>query len=195
METITETRPVGRPRSDATRAAILRAAYELLGEGGLNRFTIEGVAARSGVARTTIYRWWPTKGALAMEGLLEAMSSDIDAPPTASAAHDIRVQIRRYAALLRGTTGTIIRGIIATAQGDPETTESFKTGFVNPRRAMGRITFARGIAAGEFRADLDIEMILAGLYGALLVRLVLREDLDEAWVDRLLDTVLRNCAP
>ena len=78
MQATTIVRPPGRPRCDATRKAVLHAAYELLAEGGLSRFTIEGVATRSGVARTTIYRWWPTKGALAMEGFLEATASDLD---------------------------------------------------------------------------------------------------------------------
>ena len=77
-------RSPGRPRCTVTRKAVLRAAYDLLAEGGLGRFTIESVAARSGVARTTIYRWWPSKGALAMEGFLEATAQDVNVPPTDS---------------------------------------------------------------------------------------------------------------
>ena len=59
---------IGRPRDEAARAAILRSANAILEEKGIGGFTIEAVAARAGVAKTTIYRWWPSKGALAMAG-------------------------------------------------------------------------------------------------------------------------------
>ncbi len=56
-------RPPGRPRSEVARAAILTAASALLDEAGCAALTIEGIAARAGVGKRTIYRWWPTKGA------------------------------------------------------------------------------------------------------------------------------------
>jgi AcrR family transcriptional regulator len=173
-----------------THKAVLKAAYELLAEDGIGRFTIERVATRSGVARTTIYRWWPTKGALAMEGFLAAIAPEIDVPPTASVATDIRTQVRLLARLLRGTVGRITRGIIATGQSDPETIDAFMTGFVGPRRAEGRAILQRGIASGELRVDLDVDLVLAGIYGPLYMRMLLNEGLDDAWIDRLVDSVL-----
>src|SRR5260221_6509104 len=92
----------GRPRSQESRHAVLAAAFDLLTEAGLAPFTIEGVAARSGVARTTIYRWWPTKGSLIAESFLEATRSDIAFPITASPIADLRMQMKRVARLLRG---------------------------------------------------------------------------------------------
>ena len=59
-------RSPGRPRSDASRSAILKAAYQILREGGFAGFTVEGVAARAGAGKATIYRWWQTKGKLAI---------------------------------------------------------------------------------------------------------------------------------
>jgi AcrR family transcriptional regulator len=183
----------GRPRSDATRRAVLRAAYDLLAEGGLSRFTIEGVAARSGVARTTIYRWWPTKGALAMEGFLAATAADLAVPPSNSAVADMQAVLRLFARLVRGKAGRIIRCIIAEGQSDPETIEAFVTGFVTPRRAEIRAVVDRGIASGELRAGLDVEMVLYNLFGPLYVRMLLNEGLDDDWVDRLSSFVLAGC--
>ncbi len=191
--TLAPPRCVGRPRSDATRRAVLRAAYDLLGEGGLSRFTIDGVATRSGVARTTIYRWWPTKGALAMEGFLEATAPDLDVAPTGSAVADIRTLMRLFARLLRGTAGRIMRGIIAEGQSDPETIEAFVAGYVRPRRAEVRAILERGMASGELRADLDIEMVLYSLFGPTYIRMLLNEGLDEAWVDRLSAFAMSGC--
>src|SRR5271154_5637048 len=100
MPSLAVARPPGRPRCDATRKAVLRAAFDLLAEGGLSRFTIEGVAAQSGVARTTIYRWWPTKGALAMEGFLEAITADLAQPASDSVVADLQGLLRTFARLL-----------------------------------------------------------------------------------------------
>lgn len=193
MHRLAPARAPGRPRSDATRKAVLLAAYDLLGEGGLGRFTIEGVATRSGVARTTIYRWWPTKGALAMEGFLEAMAADLALPPTASVFADIQALLRSFARLLRGKAGRIIRGIIAEGQSDAETIDAFMTGFVTPRRAEVRAIMERGMAAGELPADLDVEMVAYDLFGPLYLRMLLNEGLDDAWVDRLSKFVLTGC--
>jgi AcrR family transcriptional regulator len=193
MSVVAPVRTPGRPRCDVTHKAILRAAYDLLGEGGLARFTIEGVAARSGVARTTIYRWWPSKGALAMEGFLEGTASDLLVPPTASAVADLRSLLRSFARLLRGKAGRIIRGIIAEGQSDPDTIEAFMTGFVAPRRAEGRAIVQRGIATGELRADLDVEMVLYSLFGPTYLRMLLDEGLEDTWVDRLSTFILAGC--
>jgi AcrR family transcriptional regulator len=176
-----------------THKAILRAAYDLLAESGVRHFTIDGVAARSGVARTTIYRWWPTKGALAMEGFLEGTAPDLVLPPSDSVAADVRALLHSFARLQRGTAGRIVRGIIAEGQSDPETIEAFMTGFVAPRRREVRAIIERGMATGELRADLDVEMVLYGLFGPLYLRMLLNEGLEEAWVDRLSDFVLAGC--
>jgi AcrR family transcriptional regulator len=186
-------RSAGRPRCDVTRKAVLRAAYELLSESGLSRFTIEGVAARSGVARTTIYRWWPSKGALAMEGFLEATAQDVHVPPTGSVVADLRAALQLFARMMGGAPGRIIRGIVAEGQSDPETIEAFKEGYVGPRRAEWRALLERGMASGELRADLDVEMVTYGLFGPMYLRMLLNDPLDEAWMKRLADTVVAGC--
>jgi AcrR family transcriptional regulator len=186
-------RSPGRPRCDVTHKAVLRAAYELLSENGIGRFTIEAVAARSGVARTTIYRWWPSKGALAMEGFLEATAHVTHVPPSDSVVADVRNVLRSVASLMTGSGGRIIRGIVAEGQSDPETIEAFKQGYVTPRRAEVRALLLRGVASGELKADLDAEMVSYGLFGPLYLRMLLNEGLNEAWVDRLADFVLAGC--
>src|SRR3954470_9499171 len=105
----------GRPRSDSSRQAILRAAYELLAEGGMARFTIEGVATRSGSAKTTIYRWWGSRGLLATEALLGHMREA--APVESESDEPALAELRRYmlalAELLSGTTGRVLAALIA----------------------------------------------------------------------------------
>ena len=98
--------------------------------------------------------------------------------------------LRLFGRLLRGKAGRIIRGIIAEGQSDPETIKAFLVGFVTPRRAEVRAILARGVASGELRADLDVEMVLASLFGSLQMRMLMNENVDDTWVDRLSKFVL-----
>src|SRR6201985_2421282 len=80
----------GRPRSAASRGAIIAAANELLRTIGLNRMSIEAVAEASGVGKTTIYRWWPSKGPLAFDAYLEDMRAKVVVPDTGEGGEDLR---------------------------------------------------------------------------------------------------------
>lgn len=182
----------GRPRCDVSRRAILHAAYELLAEQGIRGFTIERVAARSGVARTTIYRWWASKGALAMEGFLEEANIQTNVRPGPSAVADLRTQVRLYGRLLAGDGGRIVTGILAEGQSDPDTLLAFREGFIEPRRAEGSAILERAIANGELRPGLNPTTVLSALYGPLNIILMLGETLDDAFVDSLTATVLQG---
>ncbi len=183
----------GRKRDEATRHAILRAAYETLEAEGYGGFTIEAVAARSGAAKTTIYRWWPSKGALAIDSFLDLYQREAPFPQTRSASEDLKANLRLMAKIWGGRYGCIIAGIIAAGQSDAATIELYNERLVKPRREEGRRLLQRGVANGEFRPDIDIEAALDALYGAFYGRLLAwLEPLDPAWAERLCDTVLRG---
>lgn len=189
MQAVMEHRSPGRPRCEETRAAILRAAYELLEEGGLDAFTIEAVAERSGAAKTTIYRWWPNRGALAIDSFLELSEKYAQFPQTGSATADLKTQMRRFARALRGRIGQIVSSILAEAQTCPETRQAFVEGYINPRRTALQQVIDRGVAQGEFRAGLALNDVGDALYGSLLLRVLLRHaPLSDAAVDQLVDT-------
>src|ERR687896_201621 len=119
MPAVTKT-PDERRRNEKARSAILRAARELLDRRGFRRLTIEGIAERAGVGKATIYRWWPSKAAVAMDGVLEAASPRIPFPDTGSAREDVRRQIASVIELYTRTkTGRGIRALIAESQPTP----------------------------------------------------------------------------
>jgi hypothetical protein len=130
-----------------------------------------------------------------MEGFLAATAPDITFPHTGSAVSDIKAQVRLCAKLLRGRAGRIVCGIIAEGQGDPETIAAFTEGYLTPRRREAAAILHRGIASGELRADLDIVTVQSALYSPLHLRLLLREPIDDEWVELLTETVLRGCMP
>lgn len=183
----------GRKRDEATRQAILRAAYETLAAEGYSRFTIEGVAARAGCAKTTIYRWWPSKGVLAIESFLPVYEAETPFPHTASAIQDLKTHLHLQAKALSGGDGAILLQLVAAGLTDPAMRKLYHDRVVVPRREMGAQMLARGIAQGELRADTDIEAALDALYGPFYSRFLAgMGPCDEAWVDRLCDTVLRG---
>src|ERR1700742_1888145 len=96
MDTSLQPAPkLGRPRDESARVAILRAANAILAEDGIGGFAIEAVAARAGVGKATIYRWWPSRGALAVAGFLAETEPKIAYPNTGSSLADLVTQLKR----------------------------------------------------------------------------------------------------
>ncbi len=176
----------GRPRSDESHKAILQAAYDLLAEGGLAAFTFERVAARAGVSRSTIYRWWPNKGALAMESTLGALTAELRISPELSPIEKIHVRLRRVAEAMKGPTGRIIAGMLAEGQQDPGTIASFTEGYLEPARSTMRALLRQAIDEGYLTADFDIETAMDVSFGTLYHQLLLRRSLEPDWVERLM---------
>lgn len=189
-----EKRPRGRPRSERAKAAILSAARELLAELGPSGVTIEGVAARAGVGKPTIYRWWPDRYAVVMAALMESES-----PPQApahrarSALKSLRVQLRRMAAVFATGTGRAIAAMLAAAEQETEISRAFRNHFVLARREEGRALLREAIAAREICADIDVDVALDMIYGPLFFRLLLgHAPIDERFMERVLDHALHG---
>jgi len=185
-------RAPGRPRSTTSRQAILKAAYQILREGGFAGFTVEGVAARAGAGKATIYRWWQTKGTLAVEAFLVSVAPRMDAvPETSSAITDLRRQVHVAATLYRGRVGQLLRELIALGQEDSETARVLRSDFVEPRRQAALRLLQRAQATGELSSGKDIEVLADALWGPIFHRLLVsRMPLDRGFVDKLLDLVL-----
>ena len=162
----------GRKRSEASRKAILDATYELLKTVGFHQMSIEGVAARAGVGKATIYRWWRSKGVLAVEAFMEAVAPSIAFRETDSARADIERQMKILAEAYRGKTGEIFTEMIGFSQYDAEMREAFFVGYLKPRRAAAKDALQRGIDQGEFLPNLDLEALVDALYGPLIYRML-----------------------
>ncbi|KAI3593391.1 Transcriptional regulator, AcrR family (plasmid) [Cupriavidus sp. U2] len=183
-----------RPRGDAARVAILEAAYAQMEEFGLAGFTIEGVAARAGAAKTTIYRWWPSRESLAVAAFLAAALPKINFTSTGSASDAIQTQIRKLVAVYEGKTGRVVRDLIAAGNSDPAAATAFVEGYVRPRRIAAREVLQRGIDSGEFKPDLDMEAAIDALYGPVFYRLLVGHGpLDVTWITNVASLVLAGC--
>lgn len=186
-------KPAGRPRSATSKRAVLDAAYALLLEDNLRGFSIDAVAARAGVARTTIYRWWPTKGLLAFESFRDAFGAQLVFETTACPASDVRALVRSLARALSGPAGRLAVSVMAQAQDDPDVQKQFLEEFSMPLRRHSAAVIDAGVAAGAFRRDLDVQRLLDAAVGAVYLRLMFGQPIDAAWADALSDTLLHGC--
>ena len=172
-EATAETPRRGRPRSEKARHAILDAAAELLLLRGLGAVSMDAVAERAGVSKATIYRWWPSKEMLALDALLDWAASAAPPRDTGSLRGDVLALIRPWVREIRRRPfGPVIAAFVNKAQADPEFADAYRTHFVEPRREAMRAVFARAAERGEVPADLDVEVALDLIYGAVYHRLL-----------------------
>jgi len=164
----------GRRPTDVVREEIVQAAGDLLFEVGMNGFTIEAVAARSGASKMTIYKLWPSKGALALEGYFTRVEPSLRFPDTGQIEADLRTQLLAFVSLLRDSpAGQVIAELIGRAQLDPALKDAFLGTYSGPRRALAVETLERARARGQVRADLDAEAVVDQLWGACYHRWLL----------------------
>jgi AcrR family transcriptional regulator len=163
----------GRPRSDQVDQSILRAASALLSERGLDAMTIEDVAARAGVGKSSIYRRWPTKGTLALDAFLVDFLAQQPAVDTGDLEEDMREALTLWVRTVVGTpTGRALVGLIAEAQVDEDLSRGWIERVMTPVREQHRAMVDRAIARGEIPSDTDVDVIMDLLYGAAYHRLL-----------------------
>jgi AcrR family transcriptional regulator len=181
----------GRPRSEQARLAILRSTLKLLEKNGFSELTIEAVAAHAGVGKATVYRWWPNKAALIADAFASSTTRNLHFPDTGSVRTDMSQQMRQLIKIFRSRRGRIVSAILGGGQSDRDLIAAFRERFLWPRRQEAYATVRRGIARGELRKGVDLNLILDSLYGPIYMRFLIRHDkLTPDFVDNLCELVL-----
>ncbi len=184
---------IGRPRSEDTKKAILKASYELLLENGFPEVTMEGIAKRAGVSKATLYKWWPNKAAVVLDGFFNAAESILEVPDTGSIKEDLFLQVNNLASFLTSPKGKVIREFIAEGQSDANVAEEYRNRYFNPRRLISRNLLERGIARGEIRGDLDVELCIDLIFAPLFYRLLITgEVINSDFITELISYNLRS---
>jgi AcrR family transcriptional regulator len=181
----------GRPRSAAADDAILDAATELFCEVGYDGLSVEAVAARAGVGKTTIYRRYDTKLDLVMAALRCVAKDAMKAPETGSLRTDLLALAEGYHRMLTSTTaGRAIPMTLAAKAQNPEMAAAHDE-FVQGRRRVAVTVIDAGIARGELPAGIDATLIADALTGALFMRVfVTGQPVDAAYREQLIDLLL-----
>lgn len=181
----------GRPRDPRTRAAILAAARVLLERGGLTAVTIEAIAAKAGVSRPTIYRYWPNAPAVAMAAFLEASGAPAASKTSRSALAALRAQLHAVADAFAAPAGRSIAAMVAAAQSETELAKAFRNEFIARNRDAARLLLDRCIAERLVAPPDDIDLALDLIFGSLFYRLLMgHAPITRGFVDQLLDAVI-----
>ncbi|WP_282202935.1 TetR/AcrR family transcriptional regulator [Kitasatospora fiedleri] len=182
----------GRRRSEESRRAILAAAYELLGEAGYARLTVEGIAARAGTGKQTLYRWWPGRADVLLEAVTAHARQHIPLPDTGDHAADLHAFLAATFAAATPPTTDALRALMAEAQIDPAFGPRFHDTLLRPRREALGTLLTRAHAAGALAPQLTPDSAVELAFGMLWYRLLAtREPLDERLAALLTRTLLR----
>jgi AcrR family transcriptional regulator len=190
----------GAPARDGRRRTktadrVLAAAGQILRRDGYARLTMERVAAESGVAKTTVYRRWPTKAALCMDLYLDVAGRELHDPDTGNVASDLQHIAKTVVRLqTRTVAGPAFIGLIAEAQVNPPTRAAFLAEFADRRRELTRLVLRRAIERGELRAGTDIDLVIDALGGAVTFRLLQgHAPLTTTFTNALVTLLLSGC--
>ena len=189
-------RKPGRPRSERAERAILDAALELFGESGVAGVCMEAVAARAGVGKATIYRRWPGKEDLLLDAL-SLLKSPLPEPAGESVREDLVAMLRVMCQDATDPT-RMRRYALLLGEGEkyPRILQRYKENVVEPRREVIRSVLRRGISSAELRPDVDIEVAVAMLTGAVMSQGKHYPELIPAdYPERVADHVLLGLAP
>jgi AcrR family transcriptional regulator len=195
MATTTERRP-GRPRSETIDTAIREATIEELIERGFPSLSMEAVAARAGVAKTTLYRRWPSPIDLALDAV-GSFHADLDEPPAGSARDTLLYLLER----MRHTWadpryGALMRRVAADGTQQPELYRHCRDTLIAPRIRIMNEAIERAVAEGLIRPDVDVGWVRQMLASPILASVLThRERVTRAQLEFTLDSVLRGLAP
>ena len=183
----------GRRPADEVRASIIDAAGRLLLAEGMADFAIERVARLAGASKTTIYKWWPSAGALALDGYFHAVAPALEFPETGDIRADLTTQLSSFVQLLTTTrAGQAIAALIGQSQTDGDLAAAYRRTYSRPRRDLAVTAIDRAKQRGQIRDDIDAEVVIDQLWGACYHRLLipdkpLTHDFARALVDNLFD--------
>jgi len=194
IENPTSKRPRrGRPRNPAVEEDVLQATLDELAERGFSGMSIDGIAARSGVSKPSIYRRWANKAELAIAALTMLVASE--EPLTGDVATDIAVQLQSAYRNLRISGGVPLIGtVLAEMERHPELLETYRAALLEPRRAAVRKLLEQAQREGHVRGDADLDEATLVLLGSIFIQNLADEPFRDNWARPVVQLVLRGLA-
>jgi AcrR family transcriptional regulator len=173
-------RAPGRPRREASRDAVLDAAYWQTKERGYPAVTAASIAKGAGAGKQTLYRWWPSKAAVILDAFAQKSGERIDRPQEAAIrAGDLAGYLRAALAAM-AANNSVVRHLTAEAQSDPALLIALRERLIEPQRAA-----LRRVLEGRIPDAARREIMVVAIHGAAWIRLLLDEPLDEEFAARL----------
>lgn len=196
-------RRTGRPRSAEADRAILGATRAALVELGWSKLTMGDVAARAGVAKTTLYRRWANKSELVVDAVAALLDEQLELPDLGSLRADVEETVLRFAALLeRPEARTSLMAVVAEATRDEALRERIRTTIVDRQKRLVLLGRERAQARGELPRETDpaaaartADLIFDVIAGAVVHRTLVSADaVDAPWAREFAELLLSGFA-
>ncbi|MFB7249546.1 TetR/AcrR family transcriptional regulator [Microbacterium sp. NPDC056234] len=186
----------GRRPAAQVRAGILAATGRLLLSEGLQAVTFDRVAKEAGSSKVTLYKWWPSPGAMAAEAYFAQSAPVLVFADTGDLAADLVSQLTSFVRWLTSEgAATPVSELIGAAQADADLALAWTEEYARPRRDLARARLRTAQQQGQLREDADVDVIIDQLWGACYHRLlVLKVPFDETLVPRLVGQALYGAA-
>ena len=179
MSNVTK-RTLGRPRSAQSHQAILQAAVELLAEVGFERMSIEAIATRAGVGKTTIYRRYESKEELVAEAI-ESLREEVVIPDTGTLWGDVDALIQTAAQITLSPLGRqTVAMIISSAASNPQFAQIYWTNYLQPRRQAFAVVIERAKTRHEIQGHIDPALVFDTMSGIMLYAQIFQTT-SESW--------------
>jgi AcrR family transcriptional regulator len=182
-------RTLGRPRSEKTRRAILKAAFQLLKRNGFDAVSMQQIACEAKVSTATLYRWWDGKEAILLDAYLETAREALPYGKRGSPLRRLRKYVLRLADFLDSEDGKLLLRLMLGIQDNPELRQAFYEKVYLPRRAEGRSVVQEAIAANELPPTVDPDLLINLLTGPVIQAALLGQKQDPKSIQRICDFV------
>jgi AcrR family transcriptional regulator len=186
----TTKRATGRPRSEKTRKAILKAAFHLLKREGFGGVSTQQIAIEAGVSTATLYRWWDNKQAILLDAYLETTRNILPHGKHGSPLTRLGNYTLRIAEFLKSENGRVFLRLLLAIQNDPALRKGFYEDVFLPRRAEGCAIVEEAIAVGELPDRVDPDFLINQLIGPQVLRALLEQGLGAKYARRIFDAVI-----
>ncbi|MGF1425646.1 TetR/AcrR family transcriptional regulator [Kitasatospora sp. LaBMicrA B282] len=186
----------GRRRNEAAHQAILDAALDLLAHGDGAPVSIDAIARAAGIGKQTVYRWWPSKGALLLDALTHRAAQDVADPDTGALPADLLAFVTStFDAAQHPGTAPALRTLVREAARDPHLADLMRA-YTASRRAALHDLLDRGRSRGELAPDTDLDLMVDQIYGLFWYRFILEcAPLDRTTARRLVRALLPTTPP
>ncbi|WP_052849775.1 TetR/AcrR family transcriptional regulator [Streptomyces avicenniae] len=194
-------RPNTARRSETARRAILTAAFELVGEVGYTKLSIEGIAARAGVGKQTIYRWWPSKGAVLFDAFLmlseDAEAQSAELPDTGDLEADLKQVLRATVTELNDPAyDEPMRALTTEIAHDPELSAAYTERLGEPMKELKKRRLRSAQRAGQLTETADLDLVVDIIWGPVTNRWLQRSGpLTVEYADAIVETALSGLRP
>jgi AcrR family transcriptional regulator len=197
LEALPERRGRGRRPANEVRADVLQTVGDLLLTEGSADLTFERVARLAGVSKTTLYKWWPSKGALALDGYFHAVEQSLAFHDTGDIRADLTSQLRAFAHVMTQTPGgRVLAELIGQSQTDSDLAEAYRALYSSERRRLAGERMQQAQEAGQIRPEVDVQVLVDQLWGAVYHRLLIPDEpVTDEFVVALVANLMDGVAP